>query len=323
MAEGELQNETKPKPEVDTVFGEREKRSARNIDIESLFLGELNERIDPGDIDGLARSIEQVGVLEPLLVRPVGDRFEVIAGGRRLRASQKVKVRAVPCIVKTMDDVSALKASFHENQERKSASPLEYGLLCWKLAQRCDSLREVADMLGKTLPWVESRINAYELYRKADVIPTDRNISKTAGYDSALQPTLGIVDANQIMQIVTSPPVRRHIAKVGEDPEMVRTQMVKRLAEAFPKLSPSQKKRLLREFRRNPGVPIPELANRVSNEPTGLKFSLSFPAEISARIVEETDRTGERPEAFVRRVVIDHLSRAEPTTDRREPSLGG
>jgi len=323
MAEPAQQTEPKQRLEPDTVFGEREKRLARNIDIEALFLGELNERIDPGDIDGLARSIEQVGVLEPLLVRPVADRFEVIAGGRRLRAAQKVKVRTVPCIVKTMDDISALKASFHENQERKSASPLEYGLLCWKLAQRSDSLRDVSDMLGKTLPWVESRINAYELYRKANVIPTDRNSAKSIGGDQSQHATVGIVDANQIMQVVTSPPVRRHIAKIGKDPESVRTEMVKRLAEAFPKLSPPQKKRLLREFRRDPGTPISDLAFRVSNEPLGLKFSLSFPAEISARIVEETDRTGERPEAFVRRVVIDHLSRAEPIVDRREFSTEG
>lgn len=323
MADGDAVVDAKSKSEPDTVFGEREKRLARNVDIESLFLGELNERIDPGDIDGLARSIEQVGVLEPLLVRPVGDRFEVIAGGRRLRASQKVKVRAVPCIVKTMDDVSALKASFHENQERKSASPLEYGLLSWKLAQRCDSLREVADLLGKTLPWVESRINAYELYRKANVIPTDRNNTKTTGHDSPDQPTVGIVDANQIMQAVTSPPVRRHIARTDQDPEAIRTQMVRRLAEAFPKLSPSQKKRLLREFRRNPGAPIPELATRVATEPTGLKFSISFPAEISARIIDETDRTGERPEAFVRRIVIDHFSRNSAMIERDEGNPGG
>src|SRR5207249_8868235 len=106
------------------VFPEKEARQTRNVRLDKLFFGELNERLEPGDLEGLAKSISQVGVLEPLLVRPVGDRFEIIAGGRRYRAAEKAGLQAVPCQIKELDDIQALQASFQENEERKSASPL-------------------------------------------------------------------------------------------------------------------------------------------------------------------------------------------------------
>lgn len=305
----ESQTKEESKSETLTVFSEKEKRTARNIPVKDLFLGELNERIDPGDIEGLARSIRQVGVLEPLLVRPVGDRFEIIAGNRRYNAAKQAGATSVPCIVKEMDDISALRASFQENEERKSASPLEYGMLCWKMAQRTDNLKEVADLLGKTQSWVESRINAYELFKRANVISRERGSFSHSGLDSNnAQPSLGIVDANQIMQAVQSPMVRRHVAQSGEDPDVVKAKMVRELSAAFPKLSPTQKRRLVSEFKKSPSTSIDVLTKKVLAEPLGLKVSISFNAEISGKIQRQLEKTGEKPETWIRRAVIEYLS---------------
>src|SRR3989304_6388662 len=78
-------NEPEPESEDVTVFRDREGRQVKNVKLDKLFFGELNERLEPGDLEGLSRSIKQVGVLEPILVRPVGERYEIIAGGRRGR----------------------------------------------------------------------------------------------------------------------------------------------------------------------------------------------------------------------------------------------
>jgi ParB/RepB/Spo0J family partition protein len=294
------------------VFGEKERRSAKNIAIKDLFLGELNERIDPGDIEGLSRSIKQVGVLEPLLVRPVGDRYEIIAGNRRFNAARLAGVTSVPCIVKEMDDISALRASFQENEERKSANPLEYGMLCWKMAQRTDNLKEVADLLGKTQAWVESRINAYELFKRANVISRERGgLGHQTMDSSSTHPALGIVDANHIMQAVQSPAVRRHVAQSGEDPDSIKARMVRQLSEAFPKLTPTQRRKLISEFKKNPNAQIDDLTRRVLNEPQGIKVSISFNAEISGRIQRQVEKTGDRTEAWIRRIVIEHLNQVE------------
>jgi ParB/RepB/Spo0J family partition protein len=308
-------------PEVEVVFGERERRSARNIAIKELFLGELNERLDPGDIEGLARSIRQVGVLEPLLVRPVGDRFEVIAGGRRLRAASLAGVESVPCVSKVMDDVTALKASFHENEERKSASPLEYGMLCWKLAQRCETLKEVGELLGKSQAWVESRINAYELYKKANVRLTEKGPGGKRLEDvESVEPSLGLVDANQIMQFVASPKVRRYYAQVGGDVEERRTMLVRDISENYPKLTPIQRRRLLRELRKDPSVAVGAAARKILAEPNGIKVSLSFNAEVSSRIMNAVNSTGETVESWLRRLVIQHLDLDRKRAGSSEPS---
>lgn len=300
--------DAKSKKGSETVFKEKERRSSRNIPIKNLFLGELNERLDIGDIEGLGKSIKQVGVLEPLLVRPVGDRYEIIAGYRRYKAAQIAHVEKVPCLVKEMDDITALKASFHENEERKSASPLEYGLLCWKLARRCESLKEVADLLGKTQSWVESRINAYELYKKVNVMPIEKGSSaKYHLNDLYSRPYLGLVDANKIMQSVTSPSVRRYLAKVGNEADSTRTSMVRELTASFPKLTPAKKKKLIREFKKNPGLSIEKVTQEIIDEPTGIKVSISFNAGISKKILDKLESTGERPESWIRRVVIEHL----------------
>ncbi len=295
-----------------TVFRDREGRQVKNIKLEKLFFGELNERLEPGDLEGLSRSIKQVGVLEPILVRPVGERFEIIAGGRRYRAAMAAGLQSVPCQIKELDDVQALQASFQENEERKSASPLEYGLLCWKLANRCENLREVADLLGKTQSWVESRINAYELYRKAHVLAKEKTFNGEQGAgDIASPPSLGLVDANMIMQAVTSRPVSRYLAQTGGTIEEERTRILIELSGAFPKLGPRQKKKLVSEFKRNPRESISQLTQRIIEEPPGIKISISFNAEITARLARMLDRKGERLEQWLRRIAVDELEKEE------------
>src|SRR2546427_8105091 len=306
------ENEPETDNEEVTVFRDREGRQVKNVKLDKLFFGELNERLEPGDLEGLSRSIKQVGVLEPLLVRPVGDRFEIIAGGRRYRAAADSGLLSVPCQIKELDDVQALQASFQENEERKSASPLEYGLLCWKLANRSESLKEVADLLGKTQAWVESRINAYELYRKANVLAKEKTFNgEQIGEASSAPPALGLVDANMIMQAVTSRPVNRYLAQTGGTIDEERTRLLKELSGAFPKLGPRQKRKLVSEFKRNPRQSVQELTQKIIDEPPGIKISLSFNAEISARLARMLERKGERLEQWLRRIAVEKLEDEE------------
>ncbi len=301
--------------ESETVFQEKEKRSVRNIELEKLFLGELNERLEPGDLEGLAASIKQVGVLEPLVVRPVGingQKFEIVAGGRRFRASKIAGITKVPCIVKELNDVEALQISFQENEERKSASPLEYGMLCWKLANRIGDLKEVADLLGKTESWVISRINAYELFSKSKISIEEKgpngDIVRNEG--NAGQ-SLGIVDSNMIMSAITSRQVNRFIAQQGGNQEELRTKLVKDLSTEFPKLSPLQKKRLISEFKKDPRVPVVELTKRIIEEPTGIKVSISFNAEMSRKIEKILASEDKKIEMWIRELVKREVERKE------------
>ena len=83
-------------------------------------------RMDEGALSELAESIRRQGVMQPILVRPVGrDKYEIIAGERRFRASQIAGLTEVPVIVRAVSDDSALAMALIENIQREDLSPLE------------------------------------------------------------------------------------------------------------------------------------------------------------------------------------------------------
>jgi ParB/RepB/Spo0J family partition protein len=73
-------------------------------------------------------SVEELGILQPLLVRPKGKRFEVICGHRRLETLKKLGKELAPCEVKVLDDDQAAKALFMDNQDRRDFTDYERGL---------------------------------------------------------------------------------------------------------------------------------------------------------------------------------------------------
>lgn len=102
-------------------------RTAR-LDINTLFVGDVNPRRshNPAALLELEVSIRERGILVPLLVRPAdGDRYEIIAGSRRLTAAQAVGLREVPCIVRSCDDAEARALALVDNLQREDVHPLE------------------------------------------------------------------------------------------------------------------------------------------------------------------------------------------------------
>jgi ParB family chromosome partitioning protein len=80
---------------------------------------------DPTKMDELVRSVQSHGVLEPLLVRKVGDTFELVAGERRLRAAQRAGIKEVPVIIVDVDDKQALEIALIENLQREDLNPVD------------------------------------------------------------------------------------------------------------------------------------------------------------------------------------------------------
>ena len=81
---------------------------------------------DPKKLEELSRSIKELGILEPLLVRPLpGEEYELVAGERRLRAAQLALLTAVPVVIREMDDVTTSKVQLVENLQREDLNPVE------------------------------------------------------------------------------------------------------------------------------------------------------------------------------------------------------
>ena len=118
----------------------------------------------------LADSIREHGVLQPILVRPVGSQYELIAGERRWRASRMAQRESIPAIVVEFDDETALEVSIIENLQREDVTPLEEAAMFRKMTDLGYSVRQLAQKIGKDKGYVENRI------RLADAPPEIREL---------------------------------------------------------------------------------------------------------------------------------------------------
>ncbi len=114
---------------------------------------------DEDSLTELADSIRERGVLQPILVRPVGHDYELIAGERRWRASKLAGRETIPAIVVEFDDQTALEVSIIENLQREDVSPLEEAAMFRRMTQTFDySVRQLAQKIGKDKGYVENRL---------------------------------------------------------------------------------------------------------------------------------------------------------------------
>ena len=114
---------------LDALLGDQKlTTTTKEIDLEKITAGRYQPRqeFDGGKIQELADSIKKHGVLSPILVREVGfDKFEVIAGERRVRASKIAGLKTIPSLVNQKEDQEALEAALIENLQREDLNPVE------------------------------------------------------------------------------------------------------------------------------------------------------------------------------------------------------
>ncbi len=114
---------------------------------------------DEESLTDLAASIREHGVLQPILVRPAGSKFELIAGERRWRASQMAERETIPAIVVEFDEQTALEVSIIENLQREDVSPLEEAAMFRRMTETFGySVRQLAQKVGKDKGYIENRL---------------------------------------------------------------------------------------------------------------------------------------------------------------------
>jgi ParB family chromosome partitioning protein len=162
----------------------------RRVAIELIRPGAFQprRRFAEAELDALAQSIREKGVLQPLLVRPLSGEeadFELVAGERRWRAAQRVGLHEVPVIIRPMADSEALEIALVENLQREDLSPLEeaeaYSRLMDEFGRTQASL---AEALGKSRSHVANTVRLLSL-----PVPVRRRLDEgelTAGHARAL-----------------------------------------------------------------------------------------------------------------------------------------
>lgn len=122
--------------------------------------GVVRLEIDPGEIQGLAENIREVGLLQPIIVRPDGERFEIVLGHRRYLAHKILETIKIACIVRVVSDLECAVMRGVENVLRVDLSPIEEAAIYSDLRDKHGlSYDEIGKKMGKTAGVVKRRLD--------------------------------------------------------------------------------------------------------------------------------------------------------------------
>ena len=158
----------------------------RMISLDRIDANPHQPRSELGNLQELMASIKEKGILEPILVRPRGERYEIIAGERRYQAARNLKMSEVPCIEMDVDDREAMELSLIENLQRKDLDVFE----------EADGLNTLIESYGYTHEKISEKIG-----KARSTITEVINISKIPARIRMLCAKSGIVNRSQLIEI--------------------------------------------------------------------------------------------------------------------------
>jgi ParB family chromosome partitioning protein len=166
------------------LIGERNEGTLREIPVEEVVASRRQPRhvFDEEELNELAESVRHLGVVQPVVVRPLtaggdagagagiedgemaGARYELIAGERRLRAARLAGLTTIPAVVRTVDDVASLEIALAENVARQDLNGIEEAHAYAALADEFGLTHErIAELVGKSRVAVSNTIRLLEL----------------------------------------------------------------------------------------------------------------------------------------------------------------
>src|SRR5438876_7538636 len=139
------------KHDVETIAATAGTPIGRPIPIDRIDPNPNRPRQVMGDLSELIASIAEKGIIEPLVVRQRGDRFQIVAGERRYQASVQAGLHELPVVIREVDDTEVIELALIENLQRKDLTPFEEAEALQGLAERCGYTHEdLARRLGKS-----------------------------------------------------------------------------------------------------------------------------------------------------------------------------
>ncbi len=161
------------------------------------------KRFAPEELNDLADSIREKGVLQPILVRPVkgeSNAYEIVAGERRWRAAQMAKLHEVPVVVREMGDSESLEIAIIENVQRSDLNAIEEAAAYYELMERFKFTQErVAKEVGKSRSHIANTLRLLTLPESVRVLVREGKL--TAGHARTL---IGLADSEKRAQEIIS-----------------------------------------------------------------------------------------------------------------------
>ncbi len=152
----------------------------KKVPVDRLFACAFQPRKEFSEeaISELADSISRQGLIQPLLVRPKGVRFEIIAGERRFRAAQRAGIKELPVVIRDADDQTVLELALVENLQRQDLNPIEAALGYQQLVEQYSLTQEqVAEQVGKSRVSIANAIRLLKLSPETQIHVKEGRIS--------------------------------------------------------------------------------------------------------------------------------------------------
>jgi len=269
----------------------------KEVDLTKIHPNRLNPRLDVNvaRLDELAESIRQVGLLEPLIVRPAGESYEVVVGERRFRASQKAGLRRVPVIIRHYTDNEVLELNLIENVHREDMSAVEKGNSCRQLMK-----------------------NYPEKY------PNEKAVARAIGIsETTLRSWLQLVSAPVELQKMIAPAekigIPRQKGKIDWDTAVTITRSIKEperqieVAESISKRPIYRRvaRKVIQEAAKRPETSVREIMKEIVEAPYELPFRLKHMTPILEKVKTQTSRKG-IPDPKIKVGAIIHAAVYEP-----------
>lgn len=172
---------------IEEVQGDEVVGAATEIAVDKIVRNPKQPRthFDESELSGLSASIEQVGVLQPIIVRPVGKGYEIIAGERRYQAARRVGLKTVPAIVKEIDDDASLELALIENIQRSDLNSIEEARAYKELLARTGMTQEqLSKKISKSRSAISNALRLLDLPEEVQQLVFDGSLS--AGHARAI-----------------------------------------------------------------------------------------------------------------------------------------
>ena len=236
--------------------------SIMTIETSKFFVGKTNVRKSPGDVGDLVDSIKEKGILEPVLARPIGGRYELVVGSRRFEAAKIAGLKKLPAIIRPMTDEEAIIVSLVENIQRRDVEPEEEydAIMALRKAnpKAYGSPEQLARALGKSKRYVEDRINAVEAIRtirresRADITVKQAPLPK--------ERKEGVLPVRHATFLHRA----EEAQSVQELPRKERATQLKELAETIAQLPTPEAENVVSHFVMAPQRPVEDIKKEVS-----------------------------------------------------------
>ena len=214
--------------------------------------GQPRQRFDEAEIESLAASIREKGIVQPLVVRPAPDEgdgapYQIVAGERRWRAAQRAGLHELPAVVRHLDDSESIEIALVENLQRRDLNPLEEASAYRRLIREFDHRQEdVATALGKSRSHVANTVRLLDLPEAVKALVGAGTLS--AGHGRAL---LAAADPAALAETV----VRLGLT-VRQTEALVRRAGEPRAPKAKPRMDDPNVKALQRDLSRALGLKV-------------------------------------------------------------------